>query len=267
VRPDGIVAYAAVRGAMKDWGSEFGYELIDEDWKLEFQPADPHMADIVQRAVDTARRNQRQLAAVIGQGSGTGRPVYGVTSTPGGIVRVDGGPRGDRLRFAPQKPEGPIGARVGPQVAPTPDDRVAPNPQGTQPSPSGQASPPNGAAGGQQVQSLAKSRGRDWGLPHKRADMVSMTRPIRVDCHHDRLMIVPGGNPQRAETITLGPQTIDAVDDFVAAVWREIDAWGVAGTGMYWRPVLNVRVAVGGERRFRDLSVLLEGSGLRVERK
>ena len=34
VRPSGIAAYYAARGAMKSWGSEFGYELIGDDWKL-----------------------------------------------------------------------------------------------------------------------------------------------------------------------------------------------------------------------------------------
>jgi hypothetical protein len=41
----------------------------------------------------------------------------------------------------------------------------------------------------------------------------------------------------------------------------------MAGNRMYWRPILQVQVAPGGEERFRDLAVLLEGSGLTVERK
>ena len=36
--------YYAARAAMKSWGSEFGYELIGDDWKLHFPPPDPRLA-------------------------------------------------------------------------------------------------------------------------------------------------------------------------------------------------------------------------------
>ncbi len=35
VRPDGIPAYECALAAMKSWGSDFGYELINADWQLE----------------------------------------------------------------------------------------------------------------------------------------------------------------------------------------------------------------------------------------
>ena len=46
-----------------------------------------------------------------------------------------------------------------------------------------------------------------------------------------------------------------------------MDAWGMAGSGMYWRPILNVYVAPNAERRFSDLQTLLEDSGLTLQRK
>ena len=36
VRPSGIDAYYAVRESIQSWGEQFGYELVEEDWKLEF---------------------------------------------------------------------------------------------------------------------------------------------------------------------------------------------------------------------------------------
>ena len=62
VRPDGVEAYYAAREAMSSWGSEFGYEFIDQDWKLEFRPPDPEMVDGMRLAVDEARVRQRALA-------------------------------------------------------------------------------------------------------------------------------------------------------------------------------------------------------------
>ncbi|MCL2625099.1 MAG: hypothetical protein FWD31_15665 [Planctomycetaceae bacterium] len=38
VRPSGIDAYYAVRESIQSWGEHFGYELVEEDWKLEFPP-------------------------------------------------------------------------------------------------------------------------------------------------------------------------------------------------------------------------------------
>jgi hypothetical protein len=38
VRPDGIAAYYRVRDAIESWDADFGYELIDGDWDIEFPP-------------------------------------------------------------------------------------------------------------------------------------------------------------------------------------------------------------------------------------
>jgi hypothetical protein len=65
----------------------------------------------------------------------------------------------------------------------------------------------------------------------------------------------------------LGPRTASSIDVLVSDVWEHIDAWGIAGRGMYWKPVLQMSVAPGAEQRFNDLSALLTGSGLAVVRK
>ena len=59
VRPDGIAAYYAARSALKSWASQFGYELIGEDWELEYQSADSQLARVIRSAVTTARIRQR----------------------------------------------------------------------------------------------------------------------------------------------------------------------------------------------------------------
>jgi uncharacterized membrane protein YgcG len=62
VRPDGILSYYAAREAMSSWGSDFGYEFIDQDWKLEYKALDPGMMVAMARAVDDARRRQATIA-------------------------------------------------------------------------------------------------------------------------------------------------------------------------------------------------------------
>lgn len=124
-----------------------------------------------------------------------------------------------------------------------------------------------GTSGAGRVHSLAHRRGANWGLPDASAASVPITRPIRVDCHRDRLVIVPEQGLPGGKTIPLGPRTEPSIDGFVSAVWEYMEGWGIAGNGMYWRPILKVHVAPDADRCFAELAILLANSGLKVERK
>ena len=63
VRPDGILAYDCALAAMKSWGSDFGYELINADWQLKYPPADPNVGRAVAQAVELARQEHARLVA------------------------------------------------------------------------------------------------------------------------------------------------------------------------------------------------------------
>ena len=101
--------------------------------------------------------------------------------------------------------------------------------------------------------SLAERRGEDWGLRDAAHGSVGVTRPIRVECYADRLVVISDRNPADNKVISLGPRTVSSIDPFISAVWGQIEAWGIAGRGMYWRPVLQVSVAPDAEERFADL--------------
>ncbi len=120
---------------------------------------------------------------------------------------------------------------------------------------------------GKREKSLAAKRGADWGLRDSSRGSFGVTRPIRIDCYADRLVVVSERSPAASRTIPLGPRTASSIDTLISAVWEHMDTWGIAGRGMYWRPVLQVYVAPDAERRFADLAALLEGSGLTIERK
>ncbi len=120
---------------------------------------------------------------------------------------------------------------------------------------------------GPNVKSLAETRGRNWGLPQNEQGSIGSSRPIRIDCHEDRLVLGPSSDPTARRTIRLPSRTEDAVDPFVSAVWKHVDTWGIAGRDMYWRPILNIYVAPNGAQRFAELEALLSGSGLPVVRK
>lgn len=100
VRPSGVMAYYAAREAIVSWGNEFGYQFIDEEWDLEFPPADPALAAAETRAVEEARRRLEWLAQVRPPQPTRPTKQYRAATTRGGIV-AEGGPSvlGDRSRF------------------------------------------------------------------------------------------------------------------------------------------------------------------------
>ncbi|HBO44450.1 MAG TPA: hypothetical protein DD670_11055, partial [Planctomycetaceae bacterium] len=60
VRPTGVHSYYAAREAMSSWESDFGYELIDEDWELRFDPPDPKLAQLLDLEIARARMHMEQ---------------------------------------------------------------------------------------------------------------------------------------------------------------------------------------------------------------
>ncbi|MEI6240103.1 MAG: hypothetical protein WCR51_06920 [Planctomycetia bacterium] len=100
VRPSGVMAYYAAREAIQSWGSDFGYQLIDEDWTLTFPPRDPALADVEKRAIEESRQRLAWLAEV--RPVKVARPAqqYRAATSRGGVV-AEGGPSvlGDQSRF------------------------------------------------------------------------------------------------------------------------------------------------------------------------
>jgi alkanesulfonate monooxygenase SsuD/methylene tetrahydromethanopterin reductase-like flavin-dependent oxidoreductase (luciferase family) len=112
---------------------------------------------------------------------------------------------------------------------------------------------------------VARRRGENWAVPDALPQSTGITRPIRVECYFDRLVIEPEpGRTGPRTTIVIADTTEAAVDDFAAQIQRRLAGWGTAGQGMYWKPVLQLRVYPGGEMRAAELRVLLDGSGLIV---
>ena len=116
-------------------------------------------------------------------------------------------------------------------------------------------------------ESLAQERGVDWCLRGKGAEAVPVTRPIRIECFADRVIIVSHDRKKVRKEIRLSGSTVDAIDAFVHDIDEHVAAWGMAGRGLYWRPVLNFYVAQNGVFRYEDIALLLEGSGMIIRRK
>jgi len=100
VRPSGVMAYYAARESIQSWGSEFGYQFVDEDWTLNYPPRDAALADAETRAIEEARRRLEWLAQVRPPKRSKPAVQYRAATTRGGVVSNDGpSVLGDQSRF------------------------------------------------------------------------------------------------------------------------------------------------------------------------
>ena len=274
VRPEGTETYAMARAAMRSWNDEFGYELVEADRELKYPPANAALADLLAKTVERAKERQAALAAAMPAAygrNGGGSPAF-VASRSGGFVAVDQGEaamhsrggigRGGGARSGmgdpTNRPARPAGSPGGP---PSNARQGAATPEGASGSGAG------GATGGSPTGS--RGRGRDWAIREHPPGAVAITRPIRVELTHDKLVLVqePGDARSRTKVIPLGGPLAAQVDTIVSAVWDRMESWGLAVLGGYWKPVLSVHVAPGAERRFLELQRAFRDSGVTIERR
>lgn len=113
------------------------------------------------------------------------------------------------------------------------------------------------------------SKANNWGLPDARDRLTGITRPIRVTCESNRLLILPDkGEAGKPIVIPVSEElTPVEVQTFVAGVQKNMKSWGLAVAGGYWKPVLNVHVNPDAEERFAELQSVLQGSGFDIARK
>ncbi len=112
----------------------------------------------------------------------------------------------------------------------------------------------------------AENRGKDWALKQKPARAIPVRRTIRVTVAKDQVAILPDSGPATAggKAIPIRGDTVESLDEFVKQVRDHIDGWGMAGNGLYWRPVVVLNVAPDGQQRASDLTRLLKNSGLEI---
>lgn len=112
IRPDGIEMSYHARSAMISWGPEFGYELIGQDWPLEYPPPEPMLALAMKQAVSEGRMRQAYIASAAPMLSRAGSHATFRASAHGGITQVEGSPMGGGRR-GNGRPRGIIHGRRG----------------------------------------------------------------------------------------------------------------------------------------------------------
>jgi hypothetical protein len=113
--------------------------------------------------------------------------------------------------------------------------------------------------------SLAQTHGPNWALPNAADGAIGITRPVLVTCAPAELIVHPeAGAAERPRRIPFDGPTQTAIQPFVSVLWERIESWGIAGPGVYWKPILKVTVAPGGDARFAEMRSLLDDSGLEI---
>ncbi len=121
-----------------------------------------------------------------------------------------------------------------------------------------------------QSQSIAESRGANWAVNEPRQKAVAIRRPISVVVRENKMIILPTGFAKRGPEATgkeigLDQSIGDISDNFKKAVRERIEEWGLAGSGMYWKPVLELHVEDNATMTATRIVHLMKNSGVDVQ--
>jgi hypothetical protein len=127
----------------------------------------------------------------------------------------------------------------------------------------------SGFSSSSQSESISASRGSNWAVDQPRQKSVAIRRTIHVVVRENQMILLPGSYARRnegtGEQISLDQPVEKISDEFAAAVKDRIDDWGLAGSGMYWRPVLVLNVEQNSHMTAARITQLLDDSGVEVQ--
>lgn len=191
-------------------------------------------------------------------GTGTGANRYAQTGTPSGTTAAEGAASagGSSGGAASGASSGNSNAASGSTASG----------QSARPSNAGSAGSSLASA---QVASIAESQGRNWAVERGTRRSIPVRRPIHVVVRKNQLVLPPGRNTgQGVETsgvvISLDQSVNQISRQFVAALRDRLDEWGLAGNGLYWKPVLVLNVGPEAEHTASQITRLLKNSGVEV---
>lgn len=119
----------------------------------------------------------------------------------------------------------------------------------------------------QNADAVAKRKGRNWAWTAGPSRQTAVVRHIRVQCYEDRWVVMPDvGTKDKPQTVMLDVSLQTSAEQLAKIVADRMDRWGYALSDGYWKPILQVEVAPRSDYRFTQLTRLLDGSGLDVQR-
>ena len=294
IRPSGVEMFgnaldacSSAPGATRNWITDFGYEIVNEDWNIQYpEPNDDMRNRMIQQLEDSRNRLSSYLVAsqMYAGRYGGDMPQYRV-NPQGRVVPVDERIRnGEDLQrlfaanrqgagqqtgelesegHAPPRFAAPQGAvadntsEVNAQRAAEKDAHLAGTPatQGT-----GEPQAPMMRPMQNQAQ-----RPQNWGLKGATQYTTGISRPVIIRCEANRFVLAAQAGLRTERVIPITGSVSSAADQLVQTIWEFQESWDSAGENAYWRPRLQVRVSPGGEQRLEELKAHLKTSGLVFE--
>lgn len=199
-------------------------------------------------------------ASATGEPDATGQYAEGASESGEGSSDAEGnGGTSERYSQAGGSAEGPTGGNSsssasGGQAAATSGNASAGGSSGSAAS---------------QTTSIADSQGRDWAVEKKSRGSVPIRRSIQVVVRQNQIALLPSRHALRGagstgEVISLNQPMSQISKKMVAALRSHIEDWGLAGNGLYWRPMLKLNVGPGAEQTAEQVLRLLKDSGVEV---
>lgn len=135
----------------------------------------------------------------------------------------------------------------------------------------GKATSSFGSAGGTQQTSRQGNAENDDAeqIAARRRNSVPIQRPIQVVVRKDHVALLPSRHVTNASassgaTIPLDQSSQLIAEELGVAIRQHMQEWGIAGQGLYWKPVITLKVGPDGGDAAQRLEKILSGSGLRV---
>jgi hypothetical protein len=313
VRPSGVEMYENARGTMYEnaqrvtgsWVKDFGYEIVNEDWHIQYHPPDEELRLRIARQLELSRSRSsgyRVAMQMAEHAAGYGNNAQQYNIDHRGNVRPFGGKMqsGEDLqqRLAANRPrteitEQPVAGQnvawqqaAGQHVAGqggfdqefstedvTPVEQQRTENRDSRANHANKMPPPTGRADEDMMErqrempSLQSSpqRMQNWGLRGATRFSAGISRTVRIRCEADRFVLPAQAGLQAERRIPITDSVFMAADQLVQAIWEFQESWGSAGEHEYWRPILKVQVSSGGERQLSELKIYLKNSGLVIE--
>jgi hypothetical protein len=296
IRPSGVEMYDKVRQAVGSWVKDFGYELVNEDWNVQYPEPSDELQSRMNVQLEVARNRMTGYIVAMKAAERANRMERGGRhyrfDNKGNVIPVDGSGMPETQSPARRThdepgtmPPVPTAAHV-PQVEGTlapaytsqqRDDspntsakEQAKEPPGTeqrqsQPQPPQQSSPQPDMQMKQQPMEGKSSKGENWALKGATPFSAAVSRSVKIRCEEDKFTLVQQPGLIGVRVVPITESVYSAAEKLVQVIQEFEESWGIAGEKMYWKPILKVQVVPGGERRFQELKALLRESGMVIE--
>jgi hypothetical protein len=253
VRPSGSVAYYSARKMLSQLGQPSGYELLEEDWKLDLPDADPQAAAVCREAIKQTLANRKKIVNSRFFNRNMNNRGFRFSRGGGGMQREERDARPPR-RITSNRATKNQFAPVGNRTAPSPG-KSASEPEGFE-NPFPVFGQPKGHRAS--IRRLGnRPQSRRWGLSTQQAG-IGLERAVAIRIWFDRVIV----GSEQAIRVGRGETNEQLLEQVVDALDREARSWGKPPKNFYWVPSLNFQVSPGGNQFYERLHGPLKKFGL-----